>query len=92
MATTIRKASAEGSEFLIDVARSIGSTLGTVAAKVHSVTSPSHPRPKRNKSARKSSTTVRAARSARRRTAVRTSKATRKTGRRAGRNQKKSSR
>jgi hypothetical protein len=89
MATTGHKASSEGSDFLIDVARSIGSTLGSVAAKVNRVTAGSHPRRKRAKAPRKRSATVRAARSGRRRTAAGASKTARKTGRHARRNQKR---
>jgi len=90
MTTTGRKASAEGSDFLIEVARSIGSTLGTVAAKVNSVTSAARPRPKRRINApRKKSATVRAARSASRRTAARVSKTARKPRRHPRRNQKR---
>jgi hypothetical protein len=89
MATTGHKTSAESGDFLIDVARSIGSTLGTVAAKVNRITAAAHPRRKRNKAPRKMSATARAARSARRRTAARASKTSRKTGRHARRNQKR---
>jgi hypothetical protein len=90
MATTGHKASSEGSDFLIDVARSIGSTLGTVAAKVNRVTAASHPRRKRSKAPHKKTATVRVTRTAGRRIAASASKTTRKPRRHARRNQKKS--
>jgi|HubBroStandDraft_1064217.scaffolds.fasta_scaffold01649_13 hypothetical protein len=53
MKITERKPAAEADDFLTTVARSIGSTLGTVAAKVDEVTHPARRRNAGGKRARK---------------------------------------
>ncbi len=53
MKTMERKTAATDDDFLTTVARSIGSTLGHVAAKVNATTRPSRRRPSRRTRARK---------------------------------------
>jgi hypothetical protein len=62
MKITERKPAAKHDDFLTSVARSIGSTLGAVAAKVDEATRPAHRRPAGRKRARKHSSVSRAAR------------------------------
>jgi hypothetical protein len=64
MKITERKPAAKHDDFLSTVARSIGSTLGAVAAKVDEATRPTRRRPAGRKHARKHSSVSRATRRA----------------------------
>jgi hypothetical protein len=62
MKITERKTAAKHDDFLSSVARSIGSTLGAVAAKVDEATRPARRRPAGRKRARKHGSVSRATR------------------------------
>jgi hypothetical protein len=62
MKITDRKTAAKHDDFLTSVARSIGSTLGAVAAKVDEATRPARRRPAGHKRARKHGSVSRATR------------------------------
>ena len=62
MKTTERKTAAKHDDFLTSVARSIGSTLGAVAAKVDEATRPARRRPTGRKRAHKQGSVSRATR------------------------------
>jgi hypothetical protein len=62
MKITERKTAAKHDDFLTSVARSIGSTLGAVAAKVDEATRPARRRPTSRKRARKHASGTRATR------------------------------
>ena len=64
MKITERKPAAKADDFLTTVARSIGSTLGTVAAKVDEVTHPARRRNAEGKRARKHASVSRTGRRA----------------------------
>jgi hypothetical protein len=64
MKTTERKTAAKHDDFLTTVARSIGSTLGSVVAKVDKATHPARRRPASRKRTRKHSPAARVTRRA----------------------------
>jgi len=86
MKATERRPAAKAEDFLTNVARSIGSTLGTVAAKVDEVTHPTRRRTPTRKRARKN---VSASRTSRR-TSASASKRSNPTARLTRKNRKKS--
>jgi len=86
MNTTARKSAAKNDDFLTTVARSIGSTLGAVAAKVDEVTRPA---PRRRASRTRTRKHVSVSRGSRRASAS-VSKRTNKVARLSKRNRKKS--
>jgi hypothetical protein len=88
MKTTARKHAAKNDDFLTTVARSIGSTLGAVAAKVDEATHPTRRRRTSQKRARKHASAARTSR----RASASASKRTNATARLTRKNRKKSSR
>jgi hypothetical protein len=87
MKTTERKPAAKDDDFLTTVARSIGFTLGTVAAKVNGATRPARRRPAVRKRTRQHGPVSRASR----RASASPLKRSNATKRLAARNRKKSS-
>jgi hypothetical protein len=87
MKITERKPAAKTDDFLTTVARSIGSTLGAVAAKVDAATHPARRRPADRKRARKHASVSRPGR----RAADSAAKRSKATARLSRRNRKKSS-
>jgi len=87
MKITERKPAAKADDFLTTVARSIGSTLGTVAAKVDAVTHPARRRTAAGKRARKHASVLRTGR----RASASASKRSNATARFSRKNRKKSS-
>jgi hypothetical protein len=87
MKITERKPAAKTDDFLTTVARSIGSTLGAVAAKVDAATRPARRRPTRHKHVRPRGSVSRA----NRRPSVAASKRRHAKARITARNRKKSS-
>ena len=86
MNTTARKSAAKNDDFLTTVARSIGSTLGAVAAKVDEVTRPARRRPAGRRRTRKHASVSHGSR----RTSASVSKRTNKVARLTKKNRKKS--
>jgi hypothetical protein len=74
-----RKTTSKGDDFLTTVARSIGSTLGAVAAKVNATTHPSRRRPSGRARTRKHASVSRTSRRASATVSKRIHKATRLT-------------
>jgi hypothetical protein len=87
MKTTGRKHAAKNDDFLTSVARSIGSTLGAVAAKVDEATHPTRRRRAVPKRARKHASVARTSR----RTSASASKRSNATARLTRKNRKKTS-
>jgi hypothetical protein len=77
MNTTVKKAATKGDDFLSTVARSIGSTLGAVAAKVNGSPRSARRRPATRKRARAQNS---ASRNRRRATAAISRKASKRAG------------
>ncbi len=86
MNTTARKFAAKDDDFLTTVARSIGSTLGAVVAKVDEVTRPARRRPAGRTRTRKHASVSRGSR----RTSASVSKRSNKVARLTKKNRKKS--